>query len=96
MNPDAKAILNTMISSTVGAELLILFHGNPGVVDTIEGVARRIGRRGTEVEPTLRDLIRLGTVRVQKIGNHEVVSLDKSRDTEIQAVLLRYFQDLGK
>lgn len=37
-------LLNRRLSSEAKAQLLLLFHKNPGLIDTIDGVARRIGR----------------------------------------------------
>ncbi len=89
-----KALLDRLLSTEAKAELLMLFHKNPGVVDTVEGVARRIGRTGPEVESDIRDFIDLGILRSKKIGKIEAILMDRSRDREIQESLVDYFKAL--
>jgi len=67
----------------VKGELLVLFHRNTGLVDTIEGVARRIGRTGPSIENDVRDLLKLGVLKAKKIGTSEVVLLDRNKDREV-------------
>jgi hypothetical protein len=38
---DGKEILDRVLASESKAELLMLFHKNPGLIDTVEGVSRR-------------------------------------------------------
>jgi predicted transcriptional regulator len=80
---EARQIIATLLSSEVRGELLILFHRNSGLVDTIDGVARRIGRTGFSIENDLRELVNLGVLKTKKIGTSEVFLLDRARDREI-------------
>ena len=88
--------MNKLLSSTAKAELLILFHRNPGLVDTVEGVARRIGRTSNEVDSDIKDLLDLGTLEARKIGSLDTVRLNRAKDKEIQASLVDYFKSLKK
>ncbi len=89
-------VLGRLLSSEVKADLLMLFHKNPGLVDTNEGVARRIGRTGDEVAIELKDLLDLGILKGRKIGNKQIIQLDRERDREVQASLTEYFRGLQK
>ena len=93
---DAGMLLNKLLSSTAKAELLMLFHKNPGLIDTVEGVARRIGRASTEIDRDVTDLVDLGTLETMEIGNRSVIRLNRARDKEIQASLTGYFKNLKK
>lgn len=84
---DGKDLLNKLLSSEIRGDLLVLFHRNPGLIDTVEGVARRIGRTPSSVEADVQDFIGLGILRVRKIGESEVVSLNRSKDKEIQGIV---------
>jgi hypothetical protein len=76
-------ILSTLLASEVRGDLLILFHKNPGLIDTVDGIARRIGRTTISVISDVRELLQLGLLKQRRIGASEVVFLDRARDREI-------------
>ena len=76
-------ILSTLLGSEVRGDLLVLFHRNPGLIDTVDGVARRIGRATVAVISEVRQLLELGVLKQKRIGASEVVFLDRAKDREI-------------
>lgn len=98
MSSENERLLQRLLSSEVKTELLTLFHSNPGLVDTMTGVALRIGRTGGEVAADVGDFVDLGllTKRTLAKGKLEVVQLNRSRDREIQASLERHFKELKR
>ena len=93
---EKEPILEKLFASEVKVELLVLFHGNPGIVDTMDGVARRIGRRGSDIEADLEDYVTLGILRKRTLGNQKIFSLDRSGDKQMQNSLDYYFKSLGR
>ncbi len=75
--------MSTLLASEVRGDLLILFHKNPGLIDTVDGIARRIGRTTVAVISDVRELLQLGLLKQKRIGASEVVFLDRARDREI-------------
>lgn len=96
MSSQTEVLLQRLLSSEVKTELLTLFHGNPGLVDTTSGVAIRIGRTGSEIADDVKDFVELGLLSRRSLGRAkiEVVQLDRSRDRAIQASLEKYFTGL--
>ena len=78
-----EEILSTLLGSEVRGDLLVLFHRNPGLVDTVDGVARRIGRTTVQVVSEVKELLLLGLLKQKRIGASEVVYLDRERDRAI-------------
>ena len=76
-------ILSTLLGSEVRGDLLILFHKNPGLIDTVDGIARRIGRTTISVISDVRELLQLGLLKQRRIGASEVLFLDRAKDREI-------------
>ena len=76
-------VLSTLLASEVRGDLLILFHRNPGLIDTVDGVARRVGRTTIAVISDVRELLQLGVLRQKRVGNSEVVFLDRAKDREL-------------
>jgi len=85
--PKEKQLLDRLLSSEVKADLLSLFHRNPGLIDRMDGVARRIGRTAAEIEADVRDLVDLGVLFKKKFSKSEVIYYDRKRDAEIQQVV---------
>lgn len=87
-----REILDRLLSSEAKGDLLVLFHKNPGLIDTIDGVARRIGRIAQSIEADVKDLVELGVLRRKQIGRSEVIHLDRTRDREIQEIVADYLK----
>jgi len=78
-----EEMLSVLLGSEIRGDLLTLFHRNPGLIDTIDGVARRIGRTSTSIEEDIRELVQIGVLKEKKIGNSEAYLLDRKRDKQI-------------
>ena len=76
-------VLSTLLASEVRGDILVLFHRNPGLIDTVDGVARRVGRTTIAVISDVRELLQLGVLKQKRIGNSEVVFLDRAKDREL-------------
>ena len=87
-------LFEMLFSTEVKGDLLVLFHKNPGLIDTYEGVARRIGRIAKSIEADVRDLIALGILKVQQIGGREAIFFDRSKDWETQETIVNHLKTL--
>ena len=76
-------ILSTLLGSEIRGDLLVLFHRNPGLIDTVDGMARRIGRTTIAVISEVRELLQLGVLKQRRIGTSEVVFLDRGKDRQL-------------
>src|SRR3989442_3063047 len=76
-------VLSTLLASEVRGDILVLFHRNPGLIDTIDGVARRVGRTTIAVISDVRELFELGMLRQKSIGSSVVDYLDRAKDREL-------------
>ena len=87
-------VFQLLFSSEIKGDLLVLFHKNPGLMDTFEGVARRIGRVGKAIDSDVRDLVTLGILRTRRVGAQEVVFFDPTKDRETQQTIVDYLKSL--
>ena len=91
-----EPIFTELFSSEIKVDLLVLFHKNPGIADSPEGVARRIGRSGPDIEHDLEDFVNLGILRKRSTKNGTaIIQLDRSKDAEMQKALDGFFEKLG-
>jgi len=74
-----KGALGKLLGSDTRAELLTFFHSNPRTADSLEGLASRLGRKFSEIENDLTELVEIGLLKEQRI-----YSLDPDRDVTLQ------------
>jgi hypothetical protein len=84
---EAKGLLQRLLSSEVKADLLTLFHEDPGLGDSVEGLARRIRRTPNEIAQDLEDLLDLGVLKTKRLDDLDMIVLNSARDNEIQRII---------
>lgn len=87
-------LFHLLLSSEIKGDLLTLFHKNPGLIDTLDGVARRIGRVGKVIDADVRDMVKIGVIGARQIGGREVIFLDRSKDKAAQETIVEYLKNL--
>jgi predicted transcriptional regulator len=87
-------VLSTLLASEVRGDLLVLFHRNPGLIDTVDGIARRIGRATISVISDVRELLQLGVLKQKRIGASEVVFLDRAKDRQLLDSVAKHLKTL--
>jgi len=78
----STGLFEKLIDSEGKAELLTLFHKEPDLTDTAEGLAKRLGRSPEMTRVDLEELRELGLVQ-----RSETYSFDKERDEEVQRLI---------
>ena len=89
-----KDLLERLLSSEAKGEMLTLFHKNPGLIDTVDGIGRRVGKSREQIEVDVKDFVEMGILKEVKAGKLMLYSLNAQRDQEIQASLAQYFGGL--
>jgi hypothetical protein len=83
-----------LLASEVRADIVALFHRNPGIIDTAEGIGRRIGLVPGMVLSDLEKLCGIGMITKKKFGSQEVFFLNRAKDEEIQKSIAAHLVDL--
>jgi hypothetical protein len=89
-------LFQAMLSSEVKGDLLVLFHKNPGLMDSLEGVARRIGRAAASIQADVHEMVRARILGTKQIGGREIVFLDHSGDKAAQETIIEYLKGLRR
>jgi len=87
-------LFQSMLSSEIKGDLLVLFHKNPGLIDSLDGVARRIGRIGTTIQADVQDMVNVHILGTRQIGGREIIFLDRSGDKAAQETIMNYLKNL--
>ena len=79
-----------LLDSGIKGDLVVLFRKNPGIIDTLDGVSRRLGVTPEAIEVEVSELVSMGFLKKKRFGNSEVIYLDEKRDREIQESATRF------
>jgi len=93
-NSPGQSLLENLIGSDGKAQLLVLFRRNPGLIDEMDGIARRIGRKKEQVESDLKALVDAGVLKEGRVGSTPVFSLDGKKDAEVQREVASYVRGI--
>jgi hypothetical protein len=93
---NGKEVLDRLLTSEAKGEILTLYHRNPGLVDTLDGVCRRIGRNREQIETDVNEFVEMGILKNVKVGKLSLFALDAQKDQEIQLSIAEYFRSLKK
>jgi predicted transcriptional regulator len=86
--------LDILLATEVRVDLMTLFHKNPGIMDTSEGIARRIGYLPEAVQTDLDEISKLGVITKRKMGQREIYFLNHARDKEVQDSIGSFLQSM--
>lgn len=56
-------------------EILHFYHHNPGTIDDIDGIARRLGRDPESVGKCIEDFVKIKLLSKVKVGNRELIMI---------------------
>lgn len=75
------------VASPSKVRLAVFFRHNPGLVETLEGLATRLAIPAADLDPELRDHIQLGILRERTMGTTTVYAFDRARAGEIERMI---------
>src|ERR1700691_2643886 len=87
--------LSALLSSSTKADLLMLFHRNPGLIDTVEGIGKRLGKKGNSIAADISQLESASILQKKTVGKSEVYFLNRKKDAESQKEIAEYITNLG-
>jgi hypothetical protein len=67
--------------------VVVFFNNNPGIIETMEGLARRLGTTVEALRRDLADHISLGLLHERRVGDKTVLIYDRSRRGELEKLV---------
>ena len=84
---DLRKIFELWVDSEMKVHILVFYHNNPGVIETAEGLARRLGTDVESLRNDLADQVEMGILRERKAGDKTVLVYDRKREAELTDVI---------
>ena len=79
--------MDLWVAGDLKIQSLVFFHENPGVIETLEGLAKRLGTNVDGLRREISDHIALGIIKEQKTGAYTLLVFDRRRESEIQGAI---------
>lgn len=76
------------VDSELKAQVVIFYNNNPGVIETVEGLARRLGMSPVALRDAVADHVRLGLLSERKMGDKTVLIFNRDRRGQIQELIM--------
>ncbi len=82
--PQLPDLFQSWVGSDLKARVLVFFNRNPGVVETLEGLARRIGATEQSLQPELQAHVELGLIKKRELGGKTIYRYNRQRRLEME------------
>ena len=82
--PEGIEISEKLLGSDAKLEILVLFRENPGLVERVDDLGRRIGRSGDEIKAHVKELVDIGVLGCKTVENSGVIYLNGQKVAQIQ------------
>ncbi len=82
--PDLTQMFQSWVGSDLKARVLVFFNRNPGVIETLEGLARRIGATEESLRPEVEAHVALGLITERRLGGKTIYRYNRQRRIEME------------
>lgn len=94
--PEFSKIMELWVATDLKVQVLVFYHDNPGVLETLEGLALRLGTSVEALRKEIAGHLALGLIQEKKAGAHTILVFDRKRESEVQRAIEQHFRDLAK
>jgi hypothetical protein len=84
------------MDSPLKVQIVSFYHRNPGMIETIEGLAQRIGSDPEMVRKTVADHVKLGFLRERNLGALKVIVYDPNGEKRLQDYVAQQVKSRGR
>lgn len=93
---DLKQLFELWMDSPLKVQIVSFYHRNPGMIETVEGLAQRIGSDPEMVRKTVADHLKLGFLRERNLGPMKVIVYDPSTEKRLQDYVAQQVKSRGR
>lgn len=87
VDPKMRKALELWVDSESKVRLLAFYRKNPGVIETLDGLAQRLAYPAVKLERELADHVEVGVIRERVVGAKRLYLFDRSRCAELERLI---------
>lgn len=80
-------IMEMWMDTESKVRVLVFFRENPGVIETMDGLAERLAIPSETLQAEVRDYVQLGLLREREVGDKVLYVFDRARNSEIEEMV---------
>ena len=86
---DLKTVFDLWMDSPLKVQIVSFYHQNPGIIETVEGLARRMGSDPEVMRRIVADHVKIGFLRQRSLGSAKVLLFDRQGEQKLQEYVSR-------
>jgi hypothetical protein len=72
------------LNDMIYLELLYFFRNNPSIMDTLDGIANKIGRTIADIDPIIREFLNIKLITENDLSGTKVFTYNDKIDRDLQ------------
>lgn len=85
--PDLKKLFEVWMDNETKLMITVFFRDNPGVVETLEGLAIRLGTTPDKLRDAIADHVSIGLLKERVIGDRTVLIYDRDMQRDVETFI---------
>jgi hypothetical protein len=90
--PEFSKIMELWMASDLKVQVLVFYHDNPGTIETMDGLAKRLGTNIDMLRKEVADDVANGLIQERKAGDRTFLVFDRKRDADVQSAIEQRFR----
>ncbi len=91
-NPDLRKLFEVWMDDRKKILITVFFQENPGVVESVEGLAKRLGTTSEDIREAIADHLSLGLLKERTISGKKVLVYDRSKRRDLEEFIAEELQ----
>lgn len=85
--PDLKKLFEVWMDNETKLMITVFYRNNPGVIETLEGLAVRLGTTVEKLRDAISDHVSIGLLKERKVGGKTVLVYDRNMRKDMEAFI---------
>lgn len=82
--PDLKKLFEVWMDNETKLMITVFYRNNPGVVETLDGLATRLGTTPEHLREAIADHVSIGLLKERQVGDKTVLVYDRAMRTDME------------
>ncbi len=86
-HPDLKKLFEVWMDNEEKLMITVFYRNNPGVIETLEGLAVRLGTTVESLRDAIADHVSIGLLKERKFGEKIVLVYDREMSNDVETFI---------
>ncbi|MEA3202446.1 MAG: hypothetical protein QOI63_112 [Thermoplasmata archaeon] len=91
--PEFSKIMELWSATDLKVQILVFYHDNPGTIETIDGLAKRLGTNIDTLRKEMADNVANGLFKERQVNGRVLLVFDRDRDADVKEAIEQRFRN---